>query len=95
MAVYHRTFIERKFRIVVYILAGCVIVYTVVLGIVVPAQCHIRTGRCPPEATLSYIVLNISTDVVLIVLPFPVIYRLNMPRRQKIMVGIVLTVGSM
>lgn len=97
MAVYYRTIIEQRFRLVVYSLASSVIIYTAVLIGLVAGPCSATggSGQCLPEATLAYIVMNISTDVMLIVLPLPVIHSLNMPWRQKTMVGVVLTVGSL
>ena len=52
-------------------------------------------GKCINERTLWFTNagLNIATDFIIFVLPIPVIVRLNLPTRQKVLLGLIFTIG--
>jgi hypothetical protein len=39
--------------------------------------------------------LNIATDFTLLILPMPIIYRLRVPRKQKIILAFILSLGAL
>ncbi|KAF1343792.1 hypothetical protein BDV97DRAFT_339789 [Delphinella strobiligena] len=53
-----------------------------------PSQCTLRRQLC-----IVIAVLNILTDTAILAIPFPMLWRLKMPLKRKIMVSILLSSG--
>ncbi|KAH7137333.1 hypothetical protein B0J13DRAFT_559501 [Dactylonectria estremocensis] len=97
LVLYHRLIPNMSFRIALYAVAVSLVVYTLVFTILLAGPCHPQkagTATCVVNLTVSHAVLNIVSDVIVIVLPIPLVHRLNMPLRQRITVGILLALGS-
>ena len=57
----------------------------------------ITSGTCinRPAVYLANGVLNVATDFVILLLPVPLIRGLQMPKRQKILLAAMFSVGSL
>ncbi|KAI1455088.1 hypothetical protein F4805DRAFT_289187 [Annulohypoxylon moriforme] len=87
----------RMFRICVYTVGLLILAYTTVLSILLVGPCDplsVGSGRCLNNINIAQAVLNIMSEVAIIILPIPVIHRLNMPTRQKVVVGLIMGLGS-
>ncbi|KAI3395462.1 hypothetical protein diail_1325 [Diaporthe ilicicola] len=70
---------------------------TIVFTAVLSGPCNpldVGSSTCLNNVALAQAVLNISTDGVLVLMPVIMLWGLNMPRKQKITVGCILTLGS-
>lgn len=95
----------RWFRICVYTLMAVVISYSVgiIFALIFPCQpisanwdLNITDYKCIDKAAiyLATAAVNVITDLLLLLLPIPMVLRLQMPRSQKIALMIVFAVGS-
>ncbi|KAK8091024.1 hypothetical protein PG994_000529 [Apiospora phragmitis] len=87
----------QTFRICVYITTAAITIYTVVFTALLCGPCDpvdVGSGTCLNNIAIAQAILNILSDVWLIVLPIPMIHGLRMPLRQKIVVGVILGLGS-
>ena len=52
---------------------------------------------CVNETTflVAYATTNMILDIIIYIIPFPVLYRLGLPRRQKIILAVNLSIGGM
>ncbi|KAK7186877.1 integral membrane protein [Paraphaeosphaeria sporulosa] len=84
-------------KISALILGICIVAYTVVLTVLVTGPCDPLHGsvKCLTRAGTGHAALNIISDVLVIALPIPLVHQLQMPMRQKISVGILMTLGSL
>ncbi|KAF1363238.1 hypothetical protein EJ07DRAFT_104201 [Lizonia empirigonia] len=89
---YHRVFPTRRFRVACWCLFGVVICYTIwtVFGSIfacVPVRAFWtkERARCIDQFAMWFTnaAINIATDFAIILLPMPVIRRLQLGRRQK------------
>ncbi|KAM0421361.1 hypothetical protein ACHAPT_010896, partial [Fusarium lateritium] len=97
LVLYYRLIPNTSFRIALYAVAAGLVIYTLVFTILLAGPCHPQkpgTGTCVVNLTISQAVLNIVSDVIVIVLPIPLIHRLNMRLKQRITVGLLLALGS-
>lgn len=100
LLMYYRTIPKRSFRITVVAVASCVVVYTAVMAGIVSGPCSPaksnaeNRGACLADSVIVHAVLNIISDVVIIVIPMPTVYNLAMPIRQKISVLALFAIGS-
>ncbi|RSL85621.1 hypothetical protein BHE90_000714 [Fusarium euwallaceae] len=97
LVLYYRLIPNSRFRFALYAVAAGLIIYTLVFTILLAGPCHPQkagTGTCVVNLTVSQAVLNIVSDVIVIILPIPFIHRLNMPLKQRITVGFLLALGS-
>ncbi|RSL63462.1 hypothetical protein CEP54_005263 [Fusarium duplospermum] len=97
LVLYYRLIPNSRFRIALYAVAAGLIIYTLVFTILLAGPCHPQkagTGTCVVNLTVSQAVLNIVSDAIVIILPIPLIHRLNMPLKQRITVGFLLALGS-
>lgn len=97
LTLYYRIHPGRPIRILVLVVGVCIVVYTVTLVVILTVPCNVIThgnNACFQNSAIAHGFLNIIFDVVLIVLPIPVIHSLNMPMRQKMIVGIIFGIGS-
>ncbi|RQM05815.1 hypothetical protein DH86_00002126, partial [Scytalidium sp. 3C] len=85
------------FQACVSLVALCLIAYTVVFTALFSGPCNpqsVGSGNCLNNIAISQAVLNIATDAALIILPIPMIHRLKMPLRQKLIIGVLMGLGS-
>ncbi|KAJ4357143.1 uncharacterized protein N0V89_001718 [Didymosphaeria variabile] len=90
--VYHAKWGKRS----AWITGACIVVYTIVLTVLVTGPCDPLHGSvvCLTHAGTAHAALNIISDVLVIGLPIPLVHQLQMPTRQKVSVGILMTLGS-
>ncbi|SCO55032.1 uncharacterized protein FFNC_15717 [Fusarium fujikuroi] len=96
---------EKLFRIAVWISIGIVSLYTLGITLAMLLVCNpprkafdFKVGGQCIDAAVLYIataVSNIATDVILFILPIPMIYNLQIPRKQKAVVVVVFGIASM
>ncbi|KAI0887028.1 uncharacterized protein GGS22DRAFT_120583 [Annulohypoxylon maeteangense] len=87
----------KLFHTCVYVVGLLIGTYTLVLTILLAGPCNpmfVGSGRCLNNIIISQSVLNIVSEVAVIILPIPVIHKLNMPMRQKVVVGLIMGLGS-
>jgi hypothetical protein len=97
LVLYYRLIPNSRFRIALYAVAAGLVIYTLVFTILLAGPCHPQkpgTNTCVVNLTISQAVLNIVSDVIVIVLPIPLIHRLNMRLKQRVTVGLLLALGS-
>ncbi|OBS24438.1 hypothetical protein FPOA_04981 [Fusarium poae] len=97
LVLYYRLIPNRGFRWAIYATAAGLVIYTLVFTILLAWPCHPLkpgTATCVVNLTVAQGVLNIVSDAIVIVLPIPLIHRLNMPLRQRITAGLLLALGS-
>lgn len=103
---YHQLSPIRWFKTAVYILMAVVVGYSsaIIFALIFPCNpiaknwdITITHGTCINRAAIyiATAVVNIATDVMLLILPIPIIVHLQMPTMQKIGVVFIFTLGSM
>lgn len=104
---YVRVFTKRSFQILVYLTLGFVVCYVVPGPFVIVFSClpvaaswdltlaALPTTKCidRPAAYLATAAFNIFSDIVIIILPCREIWKLQMPRRQKLSLMAIFCVG--
>jgi hypothetical protein len=106
LTLYHRLFPQRTAKITVYLLAGVLIAGTVANTIVSLAACKpfkanydttVPGHKCiDKEAFFVWTSLpNIITDVIMLVLPLPIVWGLNNTKRIKVALTFTFIVGSL
>ncbi|KAF1978392.1 hypothetical protein BU23DRAFT_651081, partial [Bimuria novae-zelandiae CBS 107.79] len=93
----HQVYQAKWGKITAWIVGICIVIYTIVLTVLVTGPCDPLHGsvECLTHAGTGHAALNIISDVLVIILPIPLVYQLQMPLRQKISVGILMTLGSL
>ncbi|KAF9889994.1 hypothetical protein FE257_006674 [Aspergillus nanangensis] len=103
LAQYYRIFEVRKFRILVVSVAVFVLLYTIITIFVNAFECRSKPWRAwdpsfptgcnnLPATYFSTAGINILTDLIILVMPLPLLMRLNLnPKRRWALVGIFLT----
>lgn len=106
LAMYLRFFITRPYRVISY-LTGAVIVAAAIAGVITSlSSCRPFSARWDMErldtSCINVVrfwqgmsVPNIATDLVILILPMPVIWQLKLPKSQKIALTGVLILGSL
>jgi hypothetical protein len=103
---YIRIFRGRRFLLATYITMGCLIVaglWMVISGFVFCIPVHdfwtlnrsIHDKHCLPEGPVWYsnAAMQILSDIVIMILPLPVVSKLQLPRKQKMGIILVFCVG--
>jgi len=96
---------ERKFRLLVYALIFVVTSYSIASVFVVIFSCFpvakswdttVAGGYCInlPVFYVANLSLNSATDIAVLILPFPMLFGVQMPMRDKIAVTAVFMTGS-
>ena len=106
LAMYLRIFSVPFYRMITYFVIYILVISSTILFMMMLFQCTpvdyfwdktIVGGKChfDIEKLFLYASLpNIITDVVMLLLPLPFIFRLNMTRKVKIGLGVTLLTGS-
>jgi len=104
LLLYVRIFVIRPFCIAAYILMAVVVVWWMSVILEEFLLCRpfafnwdptIQGGVCGNReaAYLAAGIINLCTDVIILCLPMPMVWRLKLPRRNKIALSIVFGVG--
>ena len=94
---YHRLNPAAWFRWSLYLVAFVLVGYTSVFTILFCDPCNPLkpgAGDCLTTIALWQAILNIATDIVLIALPIPTLWVLQMSVKQKVILGLLFTLGS-
>lgn len=106
LAMYLRIFTVPFYRMITYFVIYILVISSTILFMMMLFQCTpvdyfwdktIVGGKChfDIEKLFLYASLpNIITDIVMLLLPLPFIFRLNMTRKVKIGLGVTLLTGS-
>jgi hypothetical protein len=87
----------QQFRLGVYIVSGMLLIYTITFTGLLSGPCNPKNvggGTCLNNLAISQVVLNIATDLSIIILPIPTLYKLQMPFRKKVVAGAIMSLGS-
>lgn len=92
----HQVYHVKWGKMSAWITGGCIVAYTIVLTVLVTGPCDPLRGSvvCLTRAGTAHAALNIISDVLVICLPIPLVHQLQMPTRQKVSVGVLMTLGS-
>ena len=104
LLLYRRLFPNRRFRIAIWCAGGFISCYTIILTLVQLFQCRpvkagwepFMKGNCIHVSIEVMVMacLNVLTDFITLMFPMPLLWRLQMPRKQKLqLIGIFLTGG--
>ncbi|KAG0646069.1 hypothetical protein D0Z07_8396, partial [Hyphodiscus hymeniophilus] len=92
----HRLNPKFWFRMALYATAFMIIGYTLSITLTIAYPCSplkANTGDCLNNCGLWQAILNIITDFIILVLPLHMLYKLNLPLRQKLVVGSIFSTG--
>lgn len=106
LASYLRIFVKRPHRVASYLI-GAVIAAAATAGVIASlAACRPFSARWDParveSSCINFIhywqgtsVVNIATDLAMLILPIPVVWQLQMPKSQKAALMAVFMLGSL
>ncbi|UPK95843.1 hypothetical protein LCI18_006778 [Fusarium solani-melongenae] len=97
LSVLRRISPSRGFRLGVYGIGTTLLIYTITFTALLSGPCNPRdkgSGVCLNNLAIAQVVLNIATDLSIIILPLPTLHSLQIPFRQKVVVGGILSLGS-
>ncbi|KAH7160034.1 hypothetical protein B0J13DRAFT_119537 [Dactylonectria estremocensis] len=97
LSVLNRISPSKRFHFATYSITALIVIYTIVYLALLAGPCNpLRKGSstCIAKGAISHVVLNVATDIAIIILPLPTLWRLQMPFRQKVAAGGILTLGS-
>lgn len=97
LSVLYRINPSKIYRCLVSGVAVATFAYTLVLCTIAGGPCnplHAGTTKCLENVATAQAVLNIASDLAVIILPIPTIYNLQFSTKQKITVGCLLALGS-
>ena len=103
---YHRIFPVQRFLVICYLIAGVMIAWWLGLVFSIIFSCKpvqffwdktIHNGHCVNENSLAYGITaaNIVTDIVVLVLPIPWLWRLQMQMSRKLAIIGMFLLGSL
>ncbi|OCK80099.1 hypothetical protein K432DRAFT_298367 [Lepidopterella palustris CBS 459.81] len=98
LLLYHRLNPNRIFRLCVYAIMFILISYTVADTIVVAAGCSpldSSKAGCLNTLGLTQSVINITCDVLIMILPLPLVWSLQLPAMQKVFLVLIFAGGSL
>ncbi|KAI9644699.1 hypothetical protein NHQ30_006725 [Ciborinia camelliae] len=106
LILYKRVFITSKFRLCVYILITTLVIYTIVMITVTLAACRPFAANFDPTITGAKCMnkenlyrwgplVNIVTDVAMLILPMPIIWNLHTSTRLKLGLTLTFLTGSL
>ncbi|KAM5352625.1 hypothetical protein ACJ41O_005347 [Fusarium nematophilum] len=97
LTVLHRISPSKGFQVGVYSIGSALLIYTITFTALLSGPCNPRdkgSGVCLNNLAIAQVVLNIATDLSIMILPLPTLHRLQIPFRQKVVVGAILSLGS-
>lgn len=100
---YYTVFISRRFRVTCLIMMGIVTLYFVVYTMIIILTCipiprqwdtKIPGGCIDVELRLWVtVILNLAIDVLIVALPMPVVWRLQMPFSKRLLISLIFGAG--
>ncbi|KAF2707632.1 hypothetical protein K504DRAFT_535270 [Pleomassaria siparia CBS 279.74] len=93
----HRINPDKKFRLAIYSIMFTIFTYTIATTIIVAASCkpsNPAKTKCLNDLAVAQAALNIASDGAVILLPIPMVIKLQVPALQKLSVCLVITVAS-
>jgi hypothetical protein len=97
LALYYRLNPDRKVQACIYALAALVTGYSLAITIVAAGPCNPQTHsdqKCLTDLNLFMACINIITDFLILCLPIPMLRALQLPIKQKVLLGMVFALGS-
>lgn len=97
LVLYHRINPSLWMRMAIYAVAAIVFGYSLTLTIMVAGPCNPVThadGQCLRSLNLFLSIINIVTDFLMLALPVPMLHMLQLPMKQKFMIGGIFSLGS-
>ncbi|KAL3465447.1 hypothetical protein BJX64DRAFT_54589 [Aspergillus heterothallicus] len=97
LILYHRLNPDKKFRYAIYALMFVIAGYTLATTLATAAGCNpMNTGQTPciNNLALWQAILNIVTDFLMLLLPIPLLWALQLPILQKISLAFIFAIGS-
>ncbi|KAM0420462.1 hypothetical protein ACHAPT_011754 [Fusarium lateritium] len=88
---------SQAFQAGVYAIGTALLIYTITFTALLSGPCNPRdkgSGVCLNNLAIAQVVLNIATDLSIMILPLPTLHKLQIPFRQKVVVGCILSLGS-
>ncbi|KAL8863808.1 MAG: hypothetical protein Q9174_007542, partial [Haloplaca sp. 1 TL-2023] len=102
---YRRIFPGREFHAVLWSVGAFVLAFTLATIFIISFQCRPISGSWNPyidakcidtnAAILSIAVMTIATDVVILGLPVPLVWKLQLPQAQKVQLTGVFLLGTL
>lgn len=96
LLLYLRLFtVSRAFRVMTWATGALVVAYSVAGFVGTLAACNPKKGTCKNISQLAACssALNILTDLIIIILPLPQVWRLHATFKQKLGLAIIFTTG--
>jgi hypothetical protein len=97
LALYYRLNPDKKIRACIYALATLVSGYSLAITIVAAGPCNPQVHpdqKCLTDLNLFMSCINIITDFLILCLPIPMLRALQLPMKQKVLLGLVFALGS-
>ncbi|KAF1943289.1 hypothetical protein EJ02DRAFT_433398 [Clathrospora elynae] len=97
LALYYRLNPDKKVRVCIYALAALVSGYSLAITVVAAGPCNPQTHtdqKCLTDLNLFMACINIITDFFILCLPIPMLRALQLPLKQKVLLGFVFALGS-
>ena len=99
LALYHRIDNTLWYRIVIYVTGASILVYQIIFTILIVGPCEpskndSASQNCLNRSSLAHSVLNIASDIFVILIPVPTVIKLKMPLKQKMMLMSIIGLGS-
>jgi hypothetical protein len=101
LSFYLRLSPKKSFRVATWIAIAFVITYTIGLIPTLVAGCRFEDGRLGgddrvtcPAVNMASAVLNIISDVIIFILPIPMVLKLQVRPAQKVGLILIFAVGS-
>ncbi|KAI4089843.1 MAG: hypothetical protein LQ344_005102 [Seirophora lacunosa] len=95
---------DRQFRRSVYVVLALTLSYVLALGLAILLQCNPPAkfwtpsieGKCldGTKLYLANAILNVIFDFMVLLVPIPMLLRLKVPTRQKVVIGALFSLGS-
>ncbi|KAL8913221.1 MAG: hypothetical protein Q9171_001935 [Xanthocarpia ochracea] len=105
LLLYRRLFPTRGIRHLLWAVTGFIGLYTVIQSFLIIFQCKPFKGAWDPNieavcinlSVMSIVTasLNVATDVITLTLPLPLVWRLHLPRAQRLQVCGIFLLGSL
>jgi hypothetical protein len=97
LALYYRLNPDQNIRYCIYALATLVSGYSLAITVVAAGPCNPQTHtnqKCLTDLNLFMACINIITDFLILCLPIPMLRALQLPVKQRILLGFVFALGS-
>jgi hypothetical protein len=97
LVLYHRINPSPWMRMAIYAVAAIVFGYSLAITVMVAGPCNPLThadGQCLRSLNLFMSIINIVTDFLVLALPISMLRMLQLPMKQKFMIGGIFSLGS-